>query len=136
MPALICQLTYRDACGAAWAWIRLVAASVGLIPVSLNHWRLPFEQIHRDCGLQDHQMVSACFGHHPGTPDAGPSRDRRPARCPKPRRRQLRYAAGRSEAGSPGSDVVNGHDLTQDRVGGADLRQTLEVSGDIRILQR
>ena len=54
---------------------------------------------------------------------------------PEPRRRQPKYVAGRSEAVSSVSDVVNGHDLAQDRVGGADLRQTVEVGGDIRILQ-
>src|SRR5215469_17200440 len=32
MPALTCQLTYRDACGAAGRWIRLSVASVAHPP--------------------------------------------------------------------------------------------------------
>ena len=37
MPALTCQLTYRDAWGAAGAWIRVCVASVGLLPVLLKY---------------------------------------------------------------------------------------------------
>ena len=62
MPALTCQLTYRDTCGAAGAWTRVFVASVGLMPILLKVRTSLFEQIRRDRqpvdGLEDYLAVS------------------------------------------------------------------------------
>ena len=59
MPALTCQLTCQDACGAAGAWTRGCVASVGLMPILLKCAPLLYEQFRRDCQPQvDHLPVS------------------------------------------------------------------------------
>src|SRR5215471_1170135 len=74
MPALTCQLTYRDTWGAAGAWTRVFVASVGLMPILLKVRTSLFEQIRRDRqppgGLEGHLAV-ARFAHHLGTPGGG-----------------------------------------------------------------
>lgn len=58
MPALTCQLTYPDACGAAGAWTRVFVDSVTLMPILLKARTLLFEQTRRD-----RQPVGGLEGH-------------------------------------------------------------------------
>src|SRR5262249_3961794 len=75
MPALTCQLTYRDPCGAAGAWTRVLVASVGPTPILLKVQTPLFGQIRRDRqpvdGLEDHLAVSRASPITSANPVAG-----------------------------------------------------------------